>query len=195
MLKKILQDRPANSPLSSASTSRWPKLVQFNREVPLVRRIPIALARRFFQICNTAAAVSLADTELTPLQFAVMAYLNSDVGQPDIDQNSLAARLGIDRASASQLVDQLEAKGLLERRVNGHDRRARLLRLTARGEKLHRRVRPQAIAGQDRILADLSPAERELLIDLLVRIIASNWDLARPGAARRKPGAGSADVQ
>src|SRR6266850_8068193 len=85
-------------------------------EVP-VRRTSIALARRFFQICTTAAAETLAETGLTTLQFAVMVSLSSVIGEPGIDQNGLAARLGIDRASTSQLVDELAAMGLVERHV------------------------------------------------------------------------------
>src|SRR5438552_3266871 len=83
-----------------------------------VRRTPIALARLFFQICTTAAAEVLAPAGLTPLQFGALVYLSRKTGAPDIDQSGLATRLGIDRASTSALVDELEAMGLLERRVN-----------------------------------------------------------------------------
>ena len=156
-------------------------------EVP-VRRTSIALARRFFQICTTAAAETLAETGLTTLQFAVMVSLSSVTGEPGIDQNGLTARLGIDRASTSQLVDELAAMGLVERHVNGADRRARLLRLTPRGERLRARLHPAQIANQARILAALMPEERELLLDLLVRVVESNRALARPGSGRRKRG-------
>jgi hypothetical protein len=36
------------------------------------------------------------------------------------------------------------------------------------------------------MLSVLKPAERELLLDLLVRLIEGNWIHARPGAGRRK---------
>jgi DNA-binding MarR family transcriptional regulator len=75
---------------------------------------------------------------------------------------------------------------LLTRRVNGDDRRARLLHLTAAGKRLHDRVRPKTFAGWKRMLSVLKPAERELLLDLLVRLIEGNRLLARPGAGRRK---------
>src|SRR2546430_8904285 len=97
---------------------------------PPVRRIPLALARRFFQICTGASAEAVNGADLTPLEFAVMAYVNSTDGEPDIDQSALAARLGVDRNSTSLLVGSLESKGLLERRGNGADRRARRVRLT-----------------------------------------------------------------
>jgi MarR family transcriptional regulator, lower aerobic nicotinate degradation pathway regulator len=163
-------------------------LVKFDRKVPAVRRVPLALARRFFQICTTAAAASVKDADLTPLEFAVMAYLNKSVGEPDIDQSSLASRLGVDRNNTRLLVERLELRGLLERRTNAEDRRAILLRLTTRGEKLHSRLYPRAFADQQRILEVLSPSERETLLDLLLRVIEGNLSLARPGAGRRKRG-------
>jgi DNA-binding MarR family transcriptional regulator len=163
-------------------------LVDLNPGTPPVRRVPLALARRLFQICTAAAAESIAEADLMPLEYAVMAYLNKDHGEPDIDQNGLAARLGVDRNTASQLVERLEAKGLLERRVSPADRRARLLRLTVRGERLHARLYPITSAGQQRILEVLEPRQRDLLLDLLVRVIDGNRSLARPGAGRRKRG-------
>jgi DNA-binding MarR family transcriptional regulator len=155
---------------------------------PPVRRVPVALARRFFQVCTTATAESIADAGITPLEFAVLAYLNKRSGEPNIDQSDLAARLGVDRNTTSMLVERLEARGLLERRVNSDDRRARLLVLTREGEKLHGRLFPRTSAGQARILEVLKPSERELLLDLLVRVIEGNRSLARPGTGRRKRG-------
>jgi hypothetical protein len=62
------------------------------------------------------------------------------------------------------------------------------VRVTHRGEKLHARIYPQTSAGQKRILSALAPDEREVLLDLLVRVIDGNRILARPGAGRRKRG-------
>jgi DNA-binding MarR family transcriptional regulator len=160
-----------------------PLLVEFGRPVPPVRRVLIALARRLFQICTTAVAEALAAEDLTPLQYAVIAYVE---GEPDLDQNSLAARLGIDRNNVSLLVEQLESKGLIDRRVNGADRRARLLRVTPRCKKLYDRLMPDVFGAQERLLSLLTRDEREQLLDSLVRIIEGNRALARPGTGRRK---------
>jgi DNA-binding MarR family transcriptional regulator len=135
------------------------------------------------QICTTALAEALEGEDLTPLQYATLAYV---AGEPDIDQSALAARLGIDRNNTSLTVEQLESKGLLTRHVNGLDRRARLLRLTRRGVALQARMQPRTSAGQDRVLAVLPPDEANHLLDLLARIIEGNRDLARPGSGRRK---------
>jgi DNA-binding MarR family transcriptional regulator len=155
-------------------------------EAPPIRRVPLALARRFFQICNTVQAEAVAEADLTPLEFAVMAYVNAVDGEPDIDQGGLAERVGVDRNTTSLLVRGLEAKGLLEQRVSATDRRVRLIRLTPRGETLFRNLLPGALAAQEQILAILEPAERDLLLDLLLRVIGEHRHLARPGAGRRK---------
>lgn len=162
-----------------------PPLVEFKRSVPPVRRVLMALARRLFQICTAAIADVLADEDLTTPEYAALAYIE---GEPDIDQNGLAARLGIDRNSTSLVVEQLESKRLIERRINGADRRARLLRITARGQRLYDRLRPIVFGAQERLLMQLSTKEREHLLDALVRVIEGNKELARPGAGRRKRG-------
>jgi DNA-binding MarR family transcriptional regulator len=177
--------RTSRRVLASNSARPKPPLVEFKRAVPPVRRVLIALARRLYQICTTAVADALAKEDLTPLQYAALAYIE---GEPDIDQNGLAARLGIDRNSTSLLVEQLEVKGLIERRVNGADRRARLLRITPRGQKLYDRLRPIVFGAQERLLTLLTVKEREHLLDALVRVIEGNKELARPGAGRRKRG-------
>lgn len=144
------------------------------------------MARRFFQICSTAGAEAVADAGLTPLEFAVLAYVNSIDGEPDIDQSSLAARLGVDRNTTSLLVRSLESSGLLDQRVNEADRRARLIRLTPRGEELFAQLHPKALAAQLDLLTVLEPADRDILLDLLLKVIEENRHLARPGAGRRK---------
>jgi DNA-binding MarR family transcriptional regulator len=151
-----------------------------------VRRTATPLARRFYQICVAMVADSVAEAGLTPLQYGVLPYLNKETGEPGIDQRGLAARLGIDRNNASVIAGELEKKGLIERRVDDADQRAWRLYLTPQGEKLYQRLRPNNVAANERILAPLEPRERELLLDLLVRVVQANAIHARPGAGRRR---------
>jgi DNA-binding MarR family transcriptional regulator len=153
---------------------------------PPVRRAPPALARRFHQICLSIAAEEMDAEGLMPIQLGVLTYLYDS---PGIEQAALAARLGIDRASTSQMVDRLEARGIVERCLSTTDRRVRLLRLTPAGRTLRMRLQPKMDALNDRILAPLASSERRILLDLLVRVVEGNRAHARPGAARRKPNA------
>jgi DNA-binding MarR family transcriptional regulator len=175
--------RPPGSGPSRAGQSL---MVELGPGIPPVRRVATALARRFNKICVTVSADSVAAADLTPLQFAVLAYLNKRDGQPGIDQNGLAARLGVERSHVSLLVEELGSRGLVERRVNGADRRARILRLTAKGEGVFDRLRSKNAAANERVLDPLTAKERELLFDMLIRVIKQNTAYARPGAGRRK---------
>jgi DNA-binding MarR family transcriptional regulator len=176
---------PPSAPLGGANQV---VTVRLGPGVAPVRRTLAGLTRRVNQIAIAMTAGSLAEAGLTPLQYGAMGCLNRRDGEPGIDQMGLAARLGIDRNSASVLVEELAIKGLIERRVKEEDRRARVLQLTGAGERLFLQLRKNNLAAQERILEILTPSERELLFDLLVRIIAANGQHARPGAGRRKRG-------
>ena len=136
--------------------------------------VPTAIARRFHQICVAKTTEVVGQADLTPLQYGVLVHLSKLTGKPGIEQNSLAGRLNIDRNTASLLVEQLAKKGLVERQVNGADRRARLLSLTPKGEKLYARLRPVHLSANESILAPITPRERKLLIGLLIRVIEGN---------------------
>jgi MarR family transcriptional regulator, lower aerobic nicotinate degradation pathway regulator len=163
------------------------------RSAPLGPAIPVLrlatpMARRFYQICLAMVADSLAKADLTPVQYGTLTYLNKETGEPGIDQAELAARLGIDRNNVGVILAQIEARKLIERRVDAADQRARHLYLTAKGERLYQELRPGNAAANERILGPLTLRERELLLDLLVRVIQANAIYARPGAGRRKRG-------
>jgi DNA-binding MarR family transcriptional regulator len=148
--------------------------------------LPTAIARRFHQICVAKTSQVVSEAGLTPLQYGVLVHLSRLTGKPGIDQNSLADRLNIDRNTASLLVEELTRTGLVERQVNGADRRARILSLTPKGEKLYARLRPIHVAANDRILAPISPRERKLLISLLIRVIEGNLAVENRGLGGHK---------
>ena len=163
----------------------WAKFV-LSSDTIVPHRVPFALARRFQQICNTVLAETLAGEEVSaPLAYHALALVDDF---PGVEQRRLAELMGIDRTNVGQIVDELEAKGLVRRSVNGADRRARELRLTARAVNLRRRMRPKVLAAQASVLTPLKSAERVLLIDLLTRVVQANEIHARPGAGRRPPG-------
>src|SRR3954469_2911762 len=85
--------------------------------------VPTAIARRFHQICAAKTSEVVGQAGLTPLQYGVLVRLSKLTGTPGIEQGSLAEKLNIDRNTASLLVEQLVKKNLVERQVNGADRR------------------------------------------------------------------------
>ena len=123
----------------------------------LIRRLH-QQSTQVFQAQTQAAGI-----ELTSVQFAALDAIEQ---QPDIDQASLAATIGFDRATIGGVIDRLEQKGLVRRVVSVQDRRARRLHLTPDGEQLLVACRPVVEALQADILAALSRAERAAFIAL-----------------------------
>ena len=85
-------------------------------------------------------------------------------------QLALAQHLGVDRTVMTYLIDDLESAGLVERRPDPADRRARRILITDEGGTrlcdLERALR----RAEDAVLAPLSEAERTVLRELLQRI-------------------------
>lgn len=160
-----------------------PDLVELVPVVPPRHRVASHLARRFHQVCVGITAEVTEPAGLSPVEFSVLTALND---APDIDQATLALRLGVDAVTAHNLVHRLEALGHLDRRVNPEDRRARVLRLTTHGQAVHDDLRPKGRAQQERILAPLAPEERPLLLDMLTRLVEAHEAYARPGNGRRR---------
>ncbi|GAA4724652.1 hypothetical protein GCM10023216_13340 [Isoptericola chiayiensis] len=84
-------------------------------------------------------------------------------------QASLAARLGIDRTVMTYLLDELVGCGLVERRQDPADRRARRIVATDHGRTVLADLDGRVHAAEDALLADLDNAEREHLRALLTR--------------------------
>jgi DNA-binding MarR family transcriptional regulator len=179
---------PARVYTPSRPPGTLPAIVSSASGSPPLVRAAAPLTRRFQLICATMVAEALAGEEVVQLEYGTLLCLEIE---PGIDQRRLAEAMGIDPSNASLIVDRLHSKGLIERRVNGNDRRARELYLTPKGRALWRRLRPKTSAANERVLAPLAPAQRELFLDLLIRLIEGNRAHSRPGAGRRKRGSQS----
>jgi DNA-binding MarR family transcriptional regulator len=67
-------------------------------------------------------------------------------------------------------IDELESRGLVQRRPHPSDRRAHALYITQPGRDTLARGRRLAGKAQDQLLAPLSAEERAVLHDLLLRV-------------------------
>lgn len=79
--------------------------------------------------------------ELTPEQWTVLIRLWEREGQ---SQSELSDATFRDRPTMSRILDGMEARGLLERRVSSEDARVRLVHLTRHGRALQKRLVPVA---------------------------------------------------
>jgi DNA-binding MarR family transcriptional regulator len=151
---------------------------------PIYRRVPAYLIRRLQLISVTVLAEALENEDMPVPQWAVLTGIYF---HPDIDQSSLSEIVSIDRTNTGRFVDRLEAKGLVERRPSGSDRRIWMLRCTPRGTKMRERLVDRARASQQTLLSVLSKAEQKQFIDLMERVVVANEAYVRPGAGRKRP--------
>ena len=84
--------------------------------------------------------------------------------------SELAARLGIVPRSATSVVDDLEAAGLVARQPDPHDRRATLVDLTPDGRKILTTLREKRRDVMVSQLSRLTPEEQQTLAQLLQRL-------------------------
>jgi len=94
--------------------------------------------------------------------------------QPEpLSHSQLAELLGVTKGSITGLVDGLEHDGLVKREDRGEDRRTRLISLTPAGIQVAERALPDKLRAIAGLMARLSPAERETLAALLLKVQAN----------------------
>lgn len=95
-----------------------------------------------------------ATVSLSPAQACLLGRLDEQRGM-----GALAHELGCDASNITQIVTRLEALGLIEREPSPHDRRARLVGRTTRGQDVNQRFE-EAFAFAREATGRLSPHER-----------------------------------
>ena len=139
---------------------------------------PGSLARRYQQIAVAIFHLKIgeAGSDITPIQFAALVELRS---HPRIDQATLAGLIAFDRTTIGGVIDRLEHKGLLSRRVSDTDRRARILEITAEGRALIDRLEPAVMEAQRLMLAGLDEREAAEFLRLLRKAVEAGNELSR----------------
>lgn len=102
-----------------------------------------------------------------PREFGLMTVLSK---RPGITQQELAALARVDPSSMVALLDGLEERGVVERRVDPEDRRRRSVQLTKQGHDQMRVLRREARKAAKSFLEPLSAREREQLNKLLRKL-------------------------
>jgi DNA-binding MarR family transcriptional regulator len=92
---------------------------------------------------------------------------------PAPTQQDLVEALGLDKSNVARLCQRLERAGHVTRLVDAEDRRARRVRLTAKGHRLASRVDASSRARFDAVFAALSVRDRSVVVDALARLTAA----------------------
>lgn len=91
----------------------------------------------------------------------------------ETSHSDLRQALGVDGASVTRLVKELEAEGLAGRRLDPADNRYTLAALTPAGERLAAELERSHQEYQERLLDGVSAQEREAVLRVLRRVRAN----------------------
>jgi DNA-binding MarR family transcriptional regulator len=122
------------------------------------------LLKRLGFAAKEQAMEAYEQTGLHPYHHAVLAVL--DEGSRET-QGAIADALGYDRGQLVGLLDELEDRGLVERKRDPSDRRRQSVRMTADGKRALAKLRALAVELEDDFLASLDESQRASLHGLL----------------------------
>lgn len=109
----------------------------------------------------------LREFDLTTEQFAVLYRLREEDG---INQKELALRSAKDQPTMTRILDNLQKKGWIEKKLSEQDRRAYLITLTPNGrERIEQAIPAEAKAIAD-VFAGISPEKLAFLREILLAI-------------------------
>jgi DNA-binding MarR family transcriptional regulator len=124
----------------------------------LSNRLSQAIAREYQQRFN------LSMTEWRVM--AVLARFNGD----GLSAREVAERTAMDKVAVSRALARLTTAGRVSRSTHNGDKRRSVLRLTAKGWKIHDTVAPRARAHEREVLGHLTTDERRVLTQILDKL-------------------------
>ena len=136
------------------------------------------LLHRAGQCADEVFASQIAESEMTPRQFAVLKAI-ADSAEPS--QTTLVQATGIDRSTLTDIMRRLVKRGLVARKRTRHDARMYAVRLTERGDAALKQAQPAAQTTEQRLLSALQPKEREVFLGTLAKIVNVTGDAERGG--------------
>jgi DNA-binding MarR family transcriptional regulator len=122
----------------------------------------------------------LGDLNLTEALADVLWHLETP--EKPISQRELAGRLHCDPSNVTYLVDRLEERGLIKRRIDPSDRRVKIVGLTSAGLGLRNQIVRAATTRSP--LARLSREDQQQLHDLLAKTIGADTSRSPEGSDR-----------
>ncbi|WP_328475685.1 MarR family winged helix-turn-helix transcriptional regulator [Actinoplanes sp. NBC_00393] len=128
---------------------------------------PAFLLARARAVTSSAANARLAPLGLKVRSMSVLWLAAQGLGP---SQRELSEFLGLDPSQVVSLVDDLQQRGLVERRPDERDRRSRIIVATAEGQRLLGEALVVARAAGDACFAKLTDHERTTLSELLLKV-------------------------
>ncbi|KAA3644768.1 MAG: MarR family transcriptional regulator [Chloroflexi bacterium] len=149
---------------------------QWAQEKPGFDTSPIGVIGRISRISrhlDQALQKNYSKFDLNGGEFDVLASLRRSGHPYQLTPTELFNSLMLSSGAMTNRLDRLEDAGLIKRNPNPTDRRGLLVTLTEQGIEVMDRAYPAHIANEDQILSSLTLNEREILTDLLRKMLLS----------------------
>ena len=127
-----------------------------------------ALLARLLEPPRDPLAHPLPDIELSPREITVLLLLG-DKGE--MIMTDLAAALQAPLSTVTRIADRLERKALIERSRSEQDRRIVIVKEGEKGKALREAIRQIQFEKARRMIEPLSTGEREILLELLKKLL------------------------
>src|SRR3954463_7161325 len=163
--------------MALATTTEAPEQVKGSDECPecLAGNLGWLLTQAHFNLVSEVAAA------LEPLGVSNRGYhVLAPARGGGYTQKELAERIGLDKTTMVVTVDELEEKGLAERKPSSTDRRARVIGVTKAGERTVARGQKLIDKIQNDVLESLPARERKVFLEALGSL--GKERLAQPAA-------------
>lgn len=115
----------------------------------------------------------LAPLGLSAAQFLVLSEL---ANESVLTQRALAEKLGVEQATMANTLARMERDHLVLRKPHPDDRRAQLISLTDAAREIQDAAVSAAVKVNQSVLDGLPPAERELFLSMLGRVVSGMRD-------------------
>jgi DNA-binding MarR family transcriptional regulator len=145
-------------------------LDQWAAERPDLDASPMGIIGRIARLSRSqsrAISTTLAPHGLRRDEFDVLATLRRSGPPFQLTPTQLRGSMMITSATMTHRLDKLEQRGLISRQPDPRDRRGLLVGLTAEGRSLVDRALDDHVENEHRLLAAMSPGDREHLASLL----------------------------
>jgi DNA-binding MarR family transcriptional regulator len=150
---------PSRSPVSVEPRRPGPPKELLSSPAYLLKKVGHGVKERLIE--------GFEELGLSGYDHSILALLKEE---PSETQGAIADALGYDRSHLVGVLDELEERGLIERRRDPVDRRRHLVSLTPAGEEALTHLRAVVKRVDDEFFKPLNAAERKQLTALLARL-------------------------
>ncbi len=140
----------------------------------LDRFVPYRLSVLTNLVSGAIAEIYAEKFFLTLPEWRVIAILGS---QRDLTARQITTLTAMDKVTISRAVARLVKMKRLKSLTDKNDGRRQILSLSAAGEKIYADIAPLALSLEQKLLTDLSTADRAKLDELLSRLTDAAWSL------------------